>query len=296
MKRFDNILVWLMLAAVTGFGLPYRGFSQNAIDSTTGNQKIKNFTTISEWESYFNQKTASGGKALPEEYTKAAMKSFSEKNYVLSIIWYEEAKSGNYSDAGMYSTIAAIYRILGDQAEEMKAMNYYLKKYPEGSETGSFKERFFNIFTAGKNYDRINESWAALADSSRKKESLLNTYFISQKEKNDKESCDSLAKKILLVNPKHVSALEWLGEKYYWLGENGYKQSMKKYEQNKTSLQHLMLTQEFENVSTDFKKALSYFDVLWEISHNARYASFMANIHARFKNDQKTEYYKRFIK
>ena len=296
MNRFCRNFLYIILVVVTATGFTINCFSQNQTVPGSADQKTNEFATVREWESYFIQKTNSGSKATPEEYVRAALKSYSEKNYILSAIWFDEARQANYSSPEMYSTIALIYRNLNDQNEELKAMNYYLLNYPDGKETGSMRERIFILISAGKNEDRINASWNALADSSRKKESLLNTYFLLQKGKNNKESCDTLAKSLLAANPKHIAALEWLGEKYYWMGENLYQQSLKKYQQNKTGLQHLTLTKEFENVSVDFNKSLNYFNNLWEISHNARYASFLANIHARFKNAQKAEYYRSFIK
>ena len=134
-----------------------------------------------------------------------------------------------------------------------------------------------------------------MSEESRKTEKYLNNYFQIERKLENDALTDSIAEVILEVNPDHVKALEWLGDKYYQEAESLYQREMKKYENNKTHMQHFHLVQELKNVTADFKKSLTYFKRLWDIEQNPRYASYMANIYTRFEDPEKAKYYKKFI-
>ena len=70
---------------------------------------------------------------------------------------------------------------------------------------------------------------------------------------------------------------------------------MEKYNQNKTTRQYKILLNELDVATEDFKKALSYFEKLWNDGTQEKYASYFANIYARFGDEQKAAYYKKFI-
>lgn len=126
--------------------------------------------------------------------------------------------------------------------------------------------------------------------------SNLKTFFTINQQKENVEVCDSLSLIILEKEPANVEALEWNGKKYYWLGENRYQREMEKYNQNKTNKQYKILLAELDLATADFKKALPYFEKLWNIEPGEKYASYFMNIYARFGDEAKVNYYKKYTK
>ena len=278
----------------------FAGLSQNpsTTDSITIslNMDTLDFTTISEWESYFAQMATNRNDVLPENYAKAANIAFKEGNMILSIIWYTEAKNGSYVSPEMYSQLVSIYKFIGDLTEEMNTINLYIETFPQGKEAGALKERLFEMYYLQNNFEMASKTFNCLHDSSKVKENLLSSYFKHQRKNNMKEACDTIAEKLIRINPKNIEALEWLSEKFYRLGESRYQEALKKYEQNKNAVTYHYMTQDFKKSTDDFKKAISYFEVLWEMNPSPTYARYLATIYTRFENKSKVDYYKSFIK
>jgi hypothetical protein len=55
------------------------------------------------------------------------------------------------------------------------------------------------------------------------------------------------------------------------------------------------LLEQLDVVTANFKKSLTYFEKLWEQNPGEKYAPYMANIHARFNDEQKARYYRKFV-
>jgi len=140
------------------------------------------------------------------------------------------------------------------------------------------------------------EIWQKLSDANKSKVANINSYFLIQQELNDTVVCDSVSLVLLEKNPEHVEALEWIAKKYYWLGENRYQREMEKYNKKKTTRQYNVLLKELDLVTADFKRSLPYFEKLWKIEPGEKYASYFANIYARFNDEKKAKYYQKYLK
>ncbi|MCA1759428.1 MAG: hypothetical protein LC658_06640, partial [Bacteroidales bacterium] len=85
--------------------------------------------------------------------------------------------------------------------------------------------------------------------------------------------------------------------KIYHQAEERYQREMKKYENNRTRSQYRILLKELDKVTANFRVALVYFEKLWELKPESRkdYAGYMSNIHLRFNDEQKANYYRNFV-
>jgi tetratricopeptide (TPR) repeat protein len=126
----------------------------------------------------------------------------------------------------------------------------------------------------------------------------LEKYFELNKQLGNDEVCDSVSLALLELNPENVNGLEWNAVKIYHQAEQRYQQEMAKYEKNHTRSQYHILLKELDKVTADFRVALGYFEKLWKLNPDARsdYAGFMSNIHLRFNDEQKANYYRGFVK
>jgi hypothetical protein len=144
--------------------------------------------------------------------------------------------------------------------------------------------------------DNALETWVRMDEKSKNEISNMKTFFTINKQKENTDVCDSLSLVILEQEPANVDALEWNGNKYYWLGENRYQREMEKYNKNKTSKQYKILLGELDLATADFKKSLPYFEKLWNIEPGEKYASYFMNIYARFGDETKVNYYKKYVR
>ena len=244
------------------------------------------------WNTYLEQtpvETVNG-----DEFAKAAETAYKAGQAEKAISWFDQARYKNFASTDMYKTLAAIYRDQDNLSKELTALEFYTENY--GKDDQQIDARLFSIYTEIADYTKAEEYWNLMGEDARKQEDNLVKYLgVSQKLEKD-VLADSVAGEILKLNPEQMDALDRMAKKYYWAGQNRYDSEMKKYEQNKTRKQYKTLLEELDKVTADFKKALPYLEKLWKQNPGQEYAAYFANIYARFGDEQKAEYYKKYLK
>lgn len=293
--RYTTIsLIVLAVIFVTGCGAPkvttsYQSLAEQAVAEG-------NFEAATEnWRLFFKQQLLNENEVAPEHYAQAGKMAFRANQPDLALEWFQQAEYGNYADAGMYLDLADIYKEKGDLRKELEALEFYRRNYQDETDLEGVNSRLFQIYTQVKNDERAVEIWPQMRLEDRKKEDNLSRYFTIQRQLDNQSVSDSIAEELLEVNPKNVPALEWLGMKYYNQAEERYQREMKKYETNRTRVQHIKLTQELKTVTADFRKALEYFKTLWEIDQNTKYAAYLVNIYNRFEDPDTANYYRKYL-
>jgi tetratricopeptide (TPR) repeat protein len=252
-----------------------------------------NYTQATDaWKLYFSQTSIE--QTTGNEFAKAAQSAFKSGDSNQSISWFDQARYKNFSSAEMYSTLAKIFRSQQNISKELSALEYYKSNYSDN--LADVNKRLYEIYFEIKMNDKALEVWSELDNDSKNEIANLKSYFKINKSLENTEICDSIASVILEKEPSNVDALEWNGNKFYWLGENRYQREMEKYNKNKTNKQYKILLAELDLATADFKKALPFFEKLWKKEPEEKYASFLANIYARFGDEAKVEYYTKYIK
>jgi tetratricopeptide (TPR) repeat protein len=247
---------------------------------------------VEAWKNYFSEQTAA---EIPgADFATAAQMAYKAGDSNLAVTWYDQARYKNFADTEMYSTLARIYRSQQNISKELSALEYIKTNFSVNS--NEVNQRLFDIYFGIKMFDEALEAWAMLDENSKNEVSNQKSYFKINQQKENTAVCDSVSLLILIKEPANVDALEWNGNKYYWLGENRYQREMDKYNANKTNKQYKILLTELDLATADFKKALPYFEKLWEIEPGEKYASYFANIYARFGDETKVKYYKKYMK
>ena len=244
------------------------------------------------WTSYFE--TTAIEDVAGADFAQAAKTAFKAGNAAQAISWFDQARYKNYADADMYQTLAAIYKQEDNLSKELSALEYIIDNY--GTSNNEVNARLLTIYTEIDSNDKALEVWKTLDAESKNVESNLDNYFAVNKALENNAVCDSLAEVLLDKRPEHLDALEWNAKKYYWAGQNRYEREMAKYNANKTRKNYNTLLKELDLVTADFKKALPYLDKLWKLQPGKEYAGYLANIYARFGDEEKTEYYKNYMK
>ncbi len=264
-------------------------FKDNAeIASSQGNYA----DAVEAWKQYFNQQPVEETEGT--SFAKAAETAFLAGNSELAVNWYDQARYKNFSSAEMYSTLAKIYRSQENLSKELSALEYYKTNFSENSD--EINNRLFEIYTEIEMPEKALEIWGQLNDLSKNNLNSQKAYFLLNKKAENSTVCDSLLQIILEKDPENVEALEWNAKKYYWLAENRYQEQMEIYNKNKTNKQYKILLNELDLVTADFKKALPYFEKLWKINPGEEYASYFANIYARFGDETKAKSYQKYLK
>jgi tetratricopeptide (TPR) repeat protein len=247
---------------------------------------------VKAWKTHFDEQTLA---QIPgSDFALAAQMAFKSGDNEQAVKWFDQARYKNFADAEMYKTLAAIFRKQQNISKELSALEYYKANF-EG-DMNDVNVRLFELYQEVNLMDEALIAWDGMNEVSKNDIINLKPYFKINKSLEKTELCDSLALVILDKEPLNVDALEWVGKKYYWQGENRYQEEMEKYNNNKTNKQYKILLNELEKSTADFKKALPYFEKLWKIEPGEKYASFFANIYARFGDESKVNYYKKYMK
>ncbi len=248
---------------------------------------------VESWQIYFDKQNNSMKDIAVTDYVMAANAAYKAGNTNLAVNWFDAARMNGYTGEDMHLALSEIFRKQNNLSRELTSLNYIAENYPETAASRGIYPRLFEIYME-TDKQKAYEIWNKLDKTDQSKELYLNNYFILNKAIENNSLVDSLANVLLQLNPTHVAALEWNGEKYYWLAENRYQREMEKYNKSKTHVQYQFLLNELKIVSEDFKRSRDYFEKLWAIEKLPRYASFLANIYARLDNRERAEYYKKF--
>ncbi len=246
---------------------------------------------LSNWKSYIE--TTEVEQIPGEDFAKAAKAAFQAGNSELAKSWFDQARYKSFADAEMYLTLAKIYENEGNISKELGALEYFSEHF--GNENSEVNERLFQIYAEIGESGKALAAWNSMNGVSRDSEKNQLDFLAVNKKMENNEVCDSVAAVMLKTNPDQFEALDWLARKYYREGQDRYERSMGAYEANKTRKQYSKLLRELDLVTADFKRALPYLEKLWKQKPGKEYAAYFANIYARFGDEKKVDFYKKYL-
>ncbi len=285
------VILLIVVIFISGCGAPkvLVSFKNNA---ETAAMQGNYAEAVEAWKQYFSQQPIEETEG--SAFANAAKSAFKTGNIDLALNWFDEARYKSYADAEMYKTLAKIFKEKKNISKELNALEYITENFSENS--SEIDARLFKVYFEIKSPEKALQVWEKLDAGSKSDLSNLSSYFSIQTDLKDTAICDLVSLVLLKRNPQHVEALEWNAKKYYWLGENRYQREMAKYEKRKTNKQYKILLKELNKSTVDFKKSLSYFGKLWKIEPGKKYASYFANIYARFGDAKKSKSYQKYLK
>lgn len=286
-------ILWIVVAAVVvaGCGAP-KSLTTPKTNAETLASAGDYVQATGVWKNYFDETEVED--IAGADFATAAKTAFKAGNTELAKSWFDQARYKDYSDAEMYVTLAKIYKADDNLSKELSALEYYTENFGDGN--SDVNARLFEIYAEIDMNDKALQAWAKMDEAAKSTEKNLGGFLVINKKLENNAVCDSVSLALLELNPEHIGALEWNAKKYYWAGQNRYDREMEKYNKNKTTRQYRILLKELDLVTADFKKALPYLDKLWKLQPGKEYAGYLANIYARFGDEQKTDYYKKYLK
>jgi len=107
---------------------------------------------------------------------------------------------------------------------------------------------------------------------------------------------EAIAKELLKADRSNIEALEFLGEYHFNRADELYVSEMNAYENNKTMQQYKKLTDALKRVNANYKTSRDYFEELYKLKPDKKYARYLGNIYTRFENKQKAAYWYKLAK
>ncbi len=290
MKLGKSISELIIVLFIVGCGAPkvVTSYKDNAEAAATQGNYVR---AVEAWKQYFNQHAVE--EIDGTVYAKAAQDAFLSGDSGLAKKWFDQARYKNFSSQEMYATLANIYHSENNLSKELSALEYCVENY--ANIPGEIYSRLFDIYVEIKMNEKALSVWPKMPQTSQETAKQLEKYFQLNKEKENTLVCDSVSLLLLKKDSQNIDALEWNAQKYYDKAEKHYEEQMKIYNENKTTQQYRILLKQLDLVTADFKKALPYFEKLWEINPDKKYAGYLANIYTRFGNNEKADYYKAFL-
>lgn len=289
-KQFIIFMI-LLVAAGCRTAVNIASFRENAETAEAAGDYV---VATEAWKFYFSQlpPDADPGDTL---YARAAHTAFRGGDAFQAIEWFDKARDRGYRHPEMNLVLADIYRGQNNLSQELSELEYYVENH-EVEQPDVYRRLFDIYYTSNRTEDAMG-IWDNVPDVYKGTEQGLDRYFELNKKLSNEQKADSASLELLALNPEHVGALEWHAQKNYEKGEARYQREMKRYEAKRTSGSYQTLLRQLKLASVDFRKSLDYFEKLWEVNPESRseYAVYMNNIHVRFNDKSKADYYRKFI-
>ena len=209
-----------------------------------------------------------------------------------AIAMLDQARYSEYNDPEIYEYLASSYKRIDNLSKEIISLQAYVQEFPENEDIGQMRSWLFDTYVESENWQLGYELWPLLNDTTRKKEKYLNGYFLVNRGLDNHAEALELARKIIKKDDDRKDVLEYLAKYYYNTANDVYKSEMQAYERNKTHSQYARLLKALEDVNANFKVSLKYFKKLYNMDSDPAYATYLANIYARFDDKERAAFYR----
>lgn len=291
MKRFTWILIALISLGI--FGCSTSGDLVNnsqtaAIEFEAGNY----FKALQLWEREIAE-FEDDDKDVPKYlYAYAGNAAFALADLQKAIIHYELAQYHAYVDELMYENMLSHFSKIDNLSKEIMALEAYVKNSPDGLKIEDYKIRLFKKYVESENWELGFDLWPSLQQYTDDNISLIEGYLLINQGLDNNKLSDQLALKLLKTDAKNAIALQSLAYKYYWKAENMYQSETAIYNKKKTRTQYAKLIKALDLVTNDFKRSLIYYQRLYKITPDKKYAKLLGNIYARMNDKAKSQFWK----
>ena len=293
--KLKSILYGVMVLAFAACGTSKQTALQNEQASMAFEQG--NYTlALTEYEAIINKHKSKGKTADWSVYSKAGISALMLENNEKAKGYLEKIAYNDLVDEASISALALVYKKIDNLSKEIKTLEHYIEKFPNGSAKLDIASRLLATYVESEQWENGIVTYNSLSGNHQEKMANRVAYLrILTALDRDKEA-DECANKILTAEPNQPDATEYFAKKHYDRAEELYQIQMDAYEKNKTNKQYKILLSKLKLVTTDFKKSRDYFETLYDQSPNKEYATYLANIYARLSQKEKSEHYRKLSK
>jgi len=243
----------------------------------------------------YEQLIATGKGVTGDIWNKAGIAAWEVGQTEKAIDYLEKAKKENAADAQGLFTLAKAYRKIDNLSREIVNLKLCVElSQPDLLPTA--RVTLFDAYVRSENWTLADSLWNTLAPQYQADASIKTGYLIVNRKLKNNQKAEVLAKELLKSDRSNTEALEFLGEYHFNRADELYVNEMNAYEKNKTTKQYKQLTEALKKVNADYKISRDYFETLYRLKPDKRYARYLGNIYTRFENKQKADYWYRLAK
>jgi len=236
-------------------------------------------------------KTGQGKDAEANVYQNAGIAALHVDRVSDAINYLEKVKERSSANAQTYYYISKAYLKVDNLSREIINLEEFTRMYPDKEEIADVNHQLFMAYVRSENWDKAHTQWTLLSSKQQEEVLTIEGYVKVVQHLGHPNEVLSLAKKLLQSDSKNVLGLEVLAVHYYNLAENSYQSEMKAYEKNRTNRQYKQLLAALKVINKNFKTSSDYFESLYKLKPEPRFANYLGNIYTRFENKSKANYY-----
>ncbi len=248
---------------------------------------------LSLWENIIKSYEQKNESKSCNVYTNAGMAALKLGMTDKAIDYLKKAGYSDFSNEDTYLTLAEIYRKKDNLSLELVNLETYLKKYPHGKQTDFASQRLLELYVESDNLDKAVNLWKTLSPQQQSLTANMESYLAINSKLNNNKTCLTLSGNLLQKNSKNGAALQWRANYYFWKAENHYQKELKEYNAHKTRKQYAHLLKALDQVSANYKKALTYAKTLYAVDPTPKTAKLISRCYNRLDNKKKAAYYKK---
>lgn len=238
----------------------------------------------------YEQLIATGKGVTGDVWNKAGIAAWEVGQTEKAIDYLERAKKQNAADSKGLYTLAKAYRKIDNLSREIVNLRLCVE-LNESELLPQARATLFDAYVRSENWNQADSLWNTLTPQYQSDISFKTGYLRVNRRLKDNSKAELLAKEILKVDKNNTEALEFLGEHYFNRADELYVNEMNAYEKNKTTRQYKQLTEALKKVNADYKASRDYFETLYKLKPDKKYAWYLGNIYTRFENKQKADYW-----
>ncbi len=293
MRKFPLYSLGFVLLLFVQACSSQKELSQWALDADTAYDSGDHREALRSYELLIEGQSAGNGSPEAVFYQRAGLSAHALGKTNKAVHYLEIARHTPAADHLTYAALAKSYRELDNLSREITNLERYLEKSPEAPGIDAMRERLFETYVESRNWEQALGLWPQLAGDPSGNEELLEAYFHIKTALEKEGEATAVAEQLLVLNRANRVALDHLAKKHFRQADQRYCREMEAYEENRTHRQYAQLLQALEVVNTDLHIALDYFERLYQSNPSAEYATYLANIHERFQNEERARYYRR---
>ncbi len=290
--RIIHIITALSLLFFSACALlkPYDELASDAKTALEAGDKVQ---ALTHYDALIAAYEEDGERAPGKVYQQAGLLAYALDDKIKSIDYLEQARHTRAANAETYETLAKAYREIDNLSREITMLEHYVDNYPGTEAYQAMQYRLFETLWESRNYEQALALWKQLEGEPPEDEGMMTVYLQVLQSLNMDQKATETAEELLKINKDNKEALDWLAKKHFRQAEALYNREMQAYEDNRTHRQYAQLLDALEIVNTDLRIALDYFKRLYGQKPSSEYASYLANIYARFQDEEKARYYQK---
>ncbi len=248
------------------------------------------------YEQIISMQSDGGKKIEGDIYQKAGLAAWELKETSKTIDYLEKAKQTPVGNDKTLYTLALSYLEVDNLSKEINNLEEYIKRYPNGEDAGEVKGQLFLAYVKSLNWDQASAIWPQIDGKYQSQAKYLEGHMKVCESLKHFDQMNRAALQLLKMDRNNCSALETLAIHYYRMAEDRYQTEMKAYEKNRTNRQYKQLLNALEEINAHFRTSRDYFERLYKLNPDPRFANYLGNIYTRFENKKQAEYYYRKAK